>query len=60
MTSIMDTTLVPTTSPVEAIEDQVKARAKQLALDVTHTGGEHELRRLIAEVITDWNENYRR
>ena len=47
-------------SPVELVEQAVRARAKHSALDVSSSGGAQRMRSFIDEEIEQWNLDHRR
>ncbi|MFZ4519062.1 MAG: CpaF family protein [Microthrixaceae bacterium] len=47
-------------SPLAEVEDAVRSRAARLSLDVEHPDGEERLRRVISEVVADWDDAHRR
>jgi hypothetical protein len=47
-------------SPLEEIEREVQARAKQRAVDVDLPGGPEALRALVESEVAAWQEGYRR
>ncbi len=46
--------------PLVQVERRVQKRAKDIALDMSTMSGEHDLRRLIAEEVANWNGEHQR
>jgi pilus assembly protein CpaF len=57
---VSEASRTPGPSPLGEIERAVQERAKDVSLDMSGPAGEAELRELIADEVTRWNDDYRR